>query len=272
LPQAADRLPPPVALTNVGRDAAGVDPEEFWEIPITASSELGRDNLTSIGACQIAQDGWDARFDIPEPLQNPNGEYVSVYTTHEDWVDGVSNYNADIRKQLNNQTATYNLFVKTSKPASVTLNWPDLQENVPDNFVCTLTDPSNNESVNMALADEFTVNVGEQPYPLVVTVKAPKLGVKEETVPVVSGLELLSAYPNPFNPATTVSFNTTIASKVTIKVFDLFGKEVATLMNSRVAAGNHSIEWNASGNAAGVYLIRLQGDDFSAVKKVVLMK
>ena len=79
-------------------------------------------------------------------------------------------------------------------------------------------------------------------------------------------------YPNPFNPTTKIEFTLADARFVELKVFDLLGREVATLMNEQKAAGAYSVEWNASNFPSGTYLCRLTAGSFSETKKIVLMK
>jgi Concanavalin A-like lectin/glucanases superfamily/Secretion system C-terminal sorting domain/The GLUG motif len=82
-------------------------------------------------------------------------------------------------------------------------------------------------------------------------------------------------YPNPFNPMTTIAYDIPAAGSqklVTLKVYDVVGREVATLVNETKEAGSYSVQWHASRFASGVYFYRLQAGNYSAVKKLVLMK
>ena len=80
-------------------------------------------------------------------------------------------------------------------------------------------------------------------------------------------------YPNPFNPTTTIDYSVPKSSMVTIKVYDVLGKEVATLVNQNKSAGNYSVQFNASSKfASGVYLYRMQARSFVQTKKLILMK
>ena len=79
-------------------------------------------------------------------------------------------------------------------------------------------------------------------------------------------------YPNPFNPTTTVSFGISHLSFVSLKAYDVFGREVATLLNKEMAPGNYTQEWNAFNIVSGIYFLRLQAEDFIDVKKMVLLK
>ncbi len=84
--------------------------------------------------------------------------------------------------------------------------------------------------------------------------------------------ELYNNYPNPFNPATTISYSISKASFVTLKIYDLLGREIATLVNGEKPAGYYKIEFNAGKLASGVYLYRMEANNFSETKKFILMK
>ena len=79
-------------------------------------------------------------------------------------------------------------------------------------------------------------------------------------------------YPNPFNPSTTISFSLPHAAQVSLKVFDILGQEVATLVNGSLTAGSHEVQFNASGLASGIYFYKIASGDFSQVMKMVLTK
>lgn len=95
------------------------------------------------------------------------------------------------------------------------------------------------------------------------------LGVKE--------FALGQNYPNPFNPSTTINFSLAVDSKVSLKIFDVLGQEVATLLNGQMAAGNQKVSFDASSLNSGVYFYRIDasgvdGQKFSSVKKMILTK
>jgi hypothetical protein len=79
-------------------------------------------------------------------------------------------------------------------------------------------------------------------------------------------------YPNPFNPLTTIRFDVPNPADVTLKIYDIAGREVAVLLSERRDAGTYSINWNAHGYASGVYYYRMTAGDFISVRKLVLMK
>ena len=84
-------------------------------------------------------------------------------------------------------------------------------------------------------------------------------------------------YPNPFNPSTKINFSLAADSKVSLKIFDVLGQEVASLLNSNLVAGSHQISFDASALNSGVYLYRIEatgidGTNFVDVKKMILTK
>ncbi len=79
-------------------------------------------------------------------------------------------------------------------------------------------------------------------------------------------------YPNPFNPATHLRFEIPVSGFVSLKVFDVLGREVATLVNEKKSPGAYDIEWNAGNVSSGVYFYRLSAGSFLATKKMILMR
>ena len=93
--------------------------------------------------------------------------------------------------------------------------------------------------------------------------------------PAVYALE--QNYPNPFNPSTKIAFRLAVDSKVSLKVFDVLGQEVATLVNANLGVGAHNVDFDASSLNSGVYLYRIEatgidGTNFVDVKKMILTK
>ena len=84
--------------------------------------------------------------------------------------------------------------------------------------------------------------------------------------------ELKQNYPNPFNPETKIEFALPKSSSVKMVVYDLLGSEVTTLVNENMQAGYHTVTFNGTNLASGIYLYRLESGNYSAVKKFILMK
>ncbi len=78
--------------------------------------------------------------------------------------------------------------------------------------------------------------------------------------------------PNPFNPSTVISFNLPKGEFVTVKIFDMLGREVASLVNTQMSAGTHSLTWNANGMTSGAYFYKIQAGAFTEIKTMLLVK
>ncbi len=100
-------------------------------------------------------------------------------------------------------------------------------------------------------------------------------GISEEEIP--GSFKLYQNYPNPFNPETQIKYAVPKNAKVSLKIYDLLGREITTLVNEVKAPGVYSVKWNgknSSGSkvASGIYFYRLKADNFIQVKKMLLLK
>ncbi len=96
--------------------------------------------------------------------------------------------------------------------------------------------------------------------------------VEQETGQVPVSFQLFQNYPNPFNPSTNFEFRISSYGFVTLKVFDVLGREVAVLVNDARPAGDYIVAWNASNVPSGVYFVRLTAGSFSQTRRAVLLK
>lgn len=97
--------------------------------------------------------------------------------------------------------------------------------------------------------------------------------VEETAMNTPEHFKLKQNYPNPFNPTTTIGYDLPANSRVTLKVYDLLGREVVTLVNNRrQTAGQHRISFDASSLASGMYIYRLESSSFTATRKMMLVK
>jgi hypothetical protein len=98
-------------------------------------------------------------------------------------------------------------------------------------------------------------------------------GVADRPVSEVPAVYALSQnYPNPFNPSTLIQFALPVSGLTTLKVYNLLGQEVATLVNDVRAAGTHTVKFDAGHLSSGVYFFRVQSGSFAAVKRMMLLK
>jgi hypothetical protein len=98
------------------------------------------------------------------------------------------------------------------------------------------------------------------------------VGVEDISSSLPTRFRLYQNCPNPFNPSTTISYDLPVRSHVTLRIFNVLGQEVATLVNGEVGPGKHEVGWNAQRLASGVYAYRLNAGSFVETKKMVLSR
>ncbi len=99
-----------------------------------------------------------------------------------------------------------------------------------------------------------------------------KTDIKGGSVEVPLSWNLQQNYPNPFNPITNIEFALPHSGFVSLKVYNILGEEIATLVSEELAAGKYKVDWDASGWASGIYFYRFETYNFSSVKKCLLLK
>ncbi len=108
------------------------------------------------------------------------------------------------------------------------------------------------------------------------------LYTKTKASPIITGIEseeinlnnfdLKQNYPNPFNPNTVIHWQMPVGGFVSLKVYDVLGREVSTLVNQYQTAGDHSVNFNAKGFASGLYFYKIESGSFQSIKKMILLK
>lgn len=105
-----------------------------------------------------------------------------------------------------------------------------------------------------------------------ITVSVGNVGLVTTNTQVPEKFFLYQNYPNPFNPTTNIKFDLAKNGLVKLFVYDITGKSVATLVNGQLSAGSYSYDFNASGLASGIYFYKVETPEFTAIKKMILVK
>ena len=158
-------------------------------------------------------------------------------------------------------------------------------------YTVTVTDECNN-----TVSDEVTVNVidvrcGKNNNKVLVCHKGKTICISpnavqthlnnhgdylgscgDQLVTLPTEYELHANYPNPFNPTTRIDYSLPFDSKVSLQIFDILGREMITLVDENQRAGYYTIDFNASNLASGIYYYRMVAGDFTAIKKMVVIK
>jgi len=89
---------------------------------------------------------------------------------------------------------------------------------------------------------------------------------------IITDFKLEQNYPNPFNPTTSIKYSLPEQEFISLKIFDILGKEVATLVNEIKPSGNYEVQFDASNLSSGVYFYQLRAGNFTETKKMLLAK
>jgi hypothetical protein len=158
----------------------------------------------------------------------------------------------------------YGVFLSTNNGAS----WTEVNTGLLNRWVFAVAVSRGNLFAGTSMTDSYSHAGGVWRRPLSEMITA----VKEAYAPLPEGYCLHQNYPNPFNPSTTIRFSLPKSGYVTLKVYDILGREVETLLSGERTAGAYAVEWTPNNLASGVYLYRIQAGAFSDVKRLVLLK
>ncbi len=132
----------------------------------------------------------------------------------------------------------------------------------------------NGENYFLILSDPRSFNVNN-PYSGINGISINSIdgiGNTKEAAEIPLKYNLYQNYPNPFNPRTTISYSIPRISFITLKIYDVLGREIETIVNEQKPAGNYKVNFNAGGLASGVYFYQLRAGDFVSTKKLILLK
>ncbi len=172
------------------------------------------------------------------PLYNYGEQYVTDGSTHTRiaWSDGGTTYYSDTTAPKSTRVLLGDKFTALTGVLGYTHNYYKLCARKNDDVVGYSTDI---RKENGLLAKNYALNQN---------------------------------FPNPFNPSTTISYSIPSTGMVTLKVYDVLGREVSTLVNQVQANGNYRVSFNASSLPSGIYFYSLNSNNFSQVKKMILIK
>jgi hypothetical protein len=181
--------------------------------------------------------------DIIEWLETTGNQIIYLYGEQDPWTAAaigeptLTNAVRIVQPEANHQLRIVNLDERERVVAALE-EWLDLDIDIPEMAVEPGTDPENPNQIRDLPARH----------------------------------NLYQNYPNPFNPVSTIGFDLPYASDVSLTVHDIMGREVIKLVDGRLAAGYHRVIWDASKEAAGIYIAKLQTSTASWSIKMVLLK
>ena len=153
---------------------------------------------------------------------------------------------------------------------------PDLNTSNPvvwtGSFNWTASAATDNDENVLIIYDSLVANQYYQEFAQRIKESGGTVGIQSISSEIPGRFELNQNYPNPFNPVTVIGFSLPINSFVSLKIYDILGREVTVLINNQMQAGKYEYKFNAENLKSGVYFYSLTTKGFSATKKLVIVK
>jgi|GEM_PF-2830465 len=245
-----------------------VDWPTEWKIAIKARSGDLVTPSNILGAAPLASNGKDG-LDLAVPPAMP-GDFHMTFQRGEDF-GTAGDYLSDIRPVLT-ETETWGFTVSPGSARAIELSFGGLAD-VPEGFDVILTDVEGRAKQNLRLEPSYYFIASEdRHFELTVTPKT-----TGQTALLPTKYELYQNLPNPFNPQTLIKYDLPQAANVRLEVFNILGQKVNTLVDRYEAAGPKSALWDGTDAkgakvASGVYLYKIIAGEYSATKKMMLVK
>ena len=256
--------------------AKGPSAQMNWSLQIVAQSQAAVDRDNFLGLSSRASKSWD-ELDRPEPPVI--GEFVSVYFPHPEWSELSENYCTDFRPEIA-EGEIWEFEVMTNIRDVVNLSFEGVKT-VPNDYQVWLVDPLLQTSQNLRRKDRYSVAASVE-HPKRLQLLIGRTDFVEENLLVTENIpesfELSQNFPNPFNPTTTIRYGLPQEERVTLKVYNILGEEVVTLVNDELkTAGFHVAVWdgrNSNGQrvGSGVYLYQVRFENGVETKKMALVR
>ena len=227
-----------------------------------------------------------------DDLEVINNDSIRVYTKHDEdngrfiieWSRALNGFD-----ETTEETFAIHLYDQTAMPTEsgdgvIEFHYLDVADIDADKNYATvgIEDHTKNEGIQYVFNNGYAPGAAELSNERAIrfTTVAPAnyvapLGTEDENLP--TGFQLLPAYPNPFNPVTTVRYQLPISSDVKMTVYDILGREVVVLLHGQKNAGIHNIRWNGTNRfgqsvASGTYFVVMKALNFNQIQKVLLIK
>jgi hypothetical protein len=249
-----------------------------WILPITMTLGTMHNTLSGLGCRNGATAGWDNGIDITAPPLPPSGNYVRAVVDGHSWGSPFGQFFVqDIRAPYTEERMSdawdFNVNASEDGPVSMRFDLDALtQYSVPDGFHATATVNGQTFDLNQnhTLTFDYTTGAAVVVH-VVATFSALAAQRPDPTLP--TEYEIVSAYPNPFNPAATIRIALPAAAELTVIAYNTLGEQVMTLAAGRYAAGYHNIAFDARSLSSGVYFISAKvPGKLNQLQRVVLLR
>ncbi len=254
---------PSVSRQFVGTASA----DSSWTIHVMLTSAGAIDSSLWFGASRSAKSGFN-RLDIHKPRSL--GSNVSIYFRHPNWNPDFESFASEIHP-LFADSSEWTVEADAIPGKEAVMKFSSINQ-LPAGFDVYLLNADNGAWVNLRKTQAYSFIPKNRTTSFKVLVG--KTGFLDGVIGKsgVRSFRLDANYPNPFNPTTVITYQLATDSRVSLKVYDILGREVATLVAGEQIAGTHTVQFNGARLASGVYFYRLVTGTHEATRKMVLLK
>jgi hypothetical protein len=250
--------------------------ESAWRLPIHVAGNTDQTATITLGVHEFATEQFDAMYDHPKPPSSPNGNQVDAFFEHTDWdCELGSRFITDVNGSANVKPLEWIASVVSRGPSPPKLTWGDLSLQVPnsvDIYLDHLGTPEN-ENINLRNTRHFNfATSGEH----LVKFSAHFSELNDPTTP-ISLTKLFPPHPNPFNPSTEIAFELAESGLTSLKVYNVQGRLIDTLVEEYLDAGSYTHTWPSNSRhfnelSSGAYFAKLINEQGSYTSQLILLK
>jgi hypothetical protein len=244
-----------------------------WFATVTTQMNGIKDKYLEFGTNEAATEGFDNGFDMAKAPISPASNAVESFFSQTDWSSFTNKYASNIQSPFSVSPNKYWAFKVTANSSGLLkISWADIVSQIPQeirNSYKFIISGAGLPSTNMLTQTsyEFSAVAGVL-YSFVIN--STPTGVEDELLNL--NFSLAQNYPNPFNPSTMINYSIKETGLVTLKIYDILGNEVASLVNDVKQAGQYEVKFEASNLPSGTYFYKLVQGKNSEIKKLLLLK
>ncbi|UCE07258.1 MAG: T9SS type A sorting domain-containing protein, partial [bacterium] len=238
-----------------------------WQLILEATCQQAQDAANIIGCSEQASAEWDKKDYLEPP---PIGSYVSLLFPHDKWDRYPGCYTTDFRPGFN-MGETWDFKIKTNiEHSEVKLRILNSQA-IPSRYKVMVYDISGYQKINISDTSFYSFkshrNVSVRSFKLVIG-NPEFINEVEGELPLAPGnFHLAQNYPNPFNLGTQIQYQLPQTTRVNLKIFNILGQEIKTLVHEEQETGYYKIQWNGKDDynrdvGTGIYILRMKAGDF----------
>jgi len=252
--------------------ASPLSSEEWYvQLVVECKNSIDRDNY--LGCRLDASTEWDANDFSEVP---PFADFIHLYFPHHDWPKYPGIYTGDFRAPVKEGLKAEMVVTTNLQGAFARLSLATA-ENLPSAWGIILIDRNTGISVDLKKDQNYSFSAENKIFDLIIGKKEFLEQNELSNLPIISNFQITQNYPNPFNPETNIDYWLPMDTHVNLKIYNLLGQEIKTLVNIYQSRGSYHLKWDGTMDSGkkvpgGIYLYHFQAGEFSTIRKMVMIE